>query len=191
MKIIKLPLKKVLGKSFLNSDELYTVLTEIEAMINSRPICSVSDDPDDLSYLTPANFLIGSSTINLPVAPLTHTEVHPTATRKQLNEMLSNQEKTLKKVWKVWREEYLRSLGVSPAIRSSSTLEVGDLVMVASNKQPRCTWKVGRVLELLEGRDSRVRSAIVRVDGKPRTRPVQLLSQLEVRDPPTPAAVCI
>ena len=139
MKTIKLPLKKVLGKSFLNSDELYTVLTEIEAMVNSRPICSVSDDPDDMSYLTPANFLIGRSTVNLPVAPLTHTEVHPTATRKQLNKMLTSQEKMLKNVWKFWREEYLRSLGVCPAIKSSSTLQAGQLVMVASNKQPRCT----------------------------------------------------
>ena len=189
MKTIKLPLKKVLGKSFLNSDELYTVLTEIEAMVNSRPICSVSDDPDDMSYLTPANFLIGRSTVNLPVAPLTHTEVHPTATRKQLNKMLTSQEKMLKNVWKFWREEYLRSLGVCPAIKSSSTLQAGQLVMVASNKQPRCTWKVGRVVELIEGRDGRVRSAIVTVDGKPKTRPVQLLSQLEVRDLPAPATL--
>ena len=187
MKTIKVPLKKVLGKSFLNSDELYTVLTEVEAMVNSRPICAVSDDPDDLSYLTPANFLIGRSTINLPVAPLTHTEVHPTATRKQLNEMLRYQEKTLKKSWKVWREEYIRGLGVCPAIRSSITLQVGELVMVASNKQPRCTWKTGRVEELIDGRDGRVRSAIVRVGGKSLTRPVQLLSQLEARDLPAPA----
>ena len=103
MKTIKIPLKKVLGKSFMNSDELYTVLTEVEAMVNSRPICSVHDDPDDLSYLTPASFLIGRSTINLPVMPLKHTEVHPNATRKELNNMLLNQEKNLKKVWKLWR----------------------------------------------------------------------------------------
>ena len=35
---IKRPLKKVLGRSTLNFDELNTVLVEIESVINSRPI---------------------------------------------------------------------------------------------------------------------------------------------------------
>ena len=182
MKTIKIPLKKVLGKSFMSSDELYTVLTEVEAMVNSRPICAVHDDPNSLEYLTPANFLIGRSTINLPVRPLKHTEVHPTVTRKELNNLLRNQEKALKRVWKMWREEYLRSLGTSPAIKDQMPIKEGDLVMVASNLQPRCTWSVGRVSELLEGRDGRIRSAIVKVKGKLRTRPVQLMSKLEVAD---------
>ena len=56
----------------------------------------------------------------------------------------------------------------------------GDLVMVASGQQPRCTWKVGRVHELIEGRDDRIRSAIVKTEGKLRTRPIQLMSKLEV-----------
>ena len=184
MRTIKIPLKKILGKSFMTSDELYTVLTEIEAMVNSRPLCAVHDDPTSMNYLTPANFLIGRSTINLPIRPLAHTEVNPTASRKELNIMLMHQEKTLKKVWKTWKEEYLRSLGTSPAIKDQMSIQEGDLVMVASNQQPRCTWTVGRVLELIEGRDGRIRSAIVQSGGKPRTRPVQLLSKLEVTDDP-------
>ena len=185
MRTIKIPLKKVLGKSFLNMDELYTVLTETEAMVNSRPICAVTDDPDDSSYLTPANFLIiGRTTINLPVAPLRHTEVHPTATRKQLNNMLTYQEKNLQKVWKLWREEFLRSKGVCSAIKDNSTIQAGELVMVASNKQPRCTWKVGRVEEVYHGRDQRIRSALIRMNDKTYKRPVQLLSKLELVDFP-------
>ena len=182
MKNVKTPLKKILGRSFLNSDELYTVLTEVEAMVNSRPLCAVNDDPDSLEYLTPANFLIGRSLINLPVRPLTHREVNPNVTRQELNQMLVNQEKTLNKVWKTWKEEYVRSLGISPAIRDNVNIKEGDLVMVASNKQPRCTWTVGRVTALIEGRDDKVRSAIVKCGGKLRTRPVQLLSKLEVVD---------
>ena len=180
MKTIKIPLKKTLGRSFMNSDELYTVLTEVEAMVNSRPLCPVYDDPNDLTYLTPASFLIGRSTINLPVRPLKHTEVHPTATRKELNNMLMNQEKNLEKIWKMWREEFLRIQGVCPAIKEDIPLKEEELVMVASNKSPRCTWKVGRVLELVEGRDKRIRSVIVMVDGKPMRRPVQLISKLEI-----------
>ena len=187
MKNVKGPLKKVLGRSFMNSDELNTVLTEVEAMINSRPLCSVHDDPEDTTYLTPAHFLIGRPTINLPVRPLKHAGKYPTATRKELNAMLLRQEKNLQKIWKCWREEYIRSLGVAPAIKEKSSIKPGDLVMVASNQQPRCTWRVGRVVELVEGRDNKIRSAVVKVEGKLRTRPVQLLSTLEARDVELPA----
>ena len=189
MTTMKIPLKKILGKAFMTSDELYTILTEVEAMVNSRPLCSIHDDPEDMSYLTPANFLIGRSIINLPVRPLKHTEVNPTATRRELNAMLQKQERTLQKVWKFWTENYLRSLGVGPAIKENLTIKEGDLVMVASNHKVRCTWKVVRVSELIAGRDGKIRSVMVKVDGKIRRRPVQLLSQLEVGDSPTPATL--
>ena len=180
MKTIKLPLKKVLGRSFHTADEMYTLLTEVEAMANSRPLCTVNDDPEDINYLTPANFLIGRSTINLPVRPLQHSEVHPTATRKELNRMLTKQQKTLNSIWKIWREEHLRNLGVAPALKDKSDLKEGDLVMVSSNIQPRCTWRTARVTELREGRDGRIRSAVLQWGGKLYTRPIQLISKLEI-----------
>ena len=74
--------------------------------------------------------------------------------------MLMNQEKNLEKIWKMWREEFLRIQGVCPAIKEDIPLKEEEIVMVASNKSPRCTWKVGRVLELVEGRDKRIRSVI-------------------------------
>ena len=180
MKTIKIPMKKILGKSFLSSDEFTTVLTEVEAMVNSRPIVPVNDDPDSLDYLTPANFLIGRSTINLPVRPLTHTEVNPNVTRRQLNLMLQYQDRKLTKIWKMWKEEYLRHLGTGVGVKEKLPISEGDLVMVASGQQPRCTWKVGRVEELLPGRDDRIRSAIIRSAGKSITRPIKLISKLEV-----------
>ena len=181
MKTIKTPLKKALSNSFLTYDELTTVLQEVEAMVNSRPLTPVTDDPDDLRYLTPANFLIGRSTINLPVRPLKSADVNPNLTRKQLNKLLQYQEAKLNAVWKLFREEYLRNLGVGTAIKGNLPISVGELVMVASGQQPRCTWKIGKVCQLIEGRDGKIRSAVVRTDGgKLRTRPIQLLSILEV-----------
>ncbi|GFQ86454.1 integrase catalytic domain-containing protein [Trichonephila clavata] len=56
---IKTCLRKVIGRSSLSLNELETVLIEIEAIINSKPITYIYDDPSEPSSLTPAHFLIG------------------------------------------------------------------------------------------------------------------------------------
>lgn len=58
---IKFHLKRVVGNKTLTFEELYTVLTQIEACLNSRPICALSENVEELEILTPAHFLIGNS----------------------------------------------------------------------------------------------------------------------------------
>ena len=135
---------------------MYTVLTEVEAMVNSRPLCAVNDEPDCQNYLTPAKFLTGKPMINLPLHPLHRKEAYTTATRKQLNRLMMNQEKSLKTIWKIWKEEYIRSLGVCPDIRNNVPIKENDLVMVSDNSTPRCTWSIGRIEELILGKNGRI-----------------------------------
>ena len=56
---VKTPLKKILGKALINEEEMRTMLTEVEAQINSRPLTHVSDDMDDPLPITPAEIIIG------------------------------------------------------------------------------------------------------------------------------------
>ena len=66
------------------------------------------------------------------------------------------------------------------------SLTVGDIVIVHCERLPRDLWKLGRIQELLKGRDSHCRGAVVRTttrDGRPELlrRPIQLLYPLELK----------
>ncbi|EFN70688.1 hypothetical protein EAG_00141, partial [Camponotus floridanus] len=55
VKSTKHHLRRVIGESTLTFEEMSTLLAQIEACLNSRPLQALSDDPDDLSALTPGH----------------------------------------------------------------------------------------------------------------------------------------
>ena len=56
---VKQPLRKILGKAFLSYTELYTILTDIEAVIISRSLTLVGEDIRDPEPITPAHLATG------------------------------------------------------------------------------------------------------------------------------------
>jgi hypothetical protein len=62
VKAMKYHLKRTIGDSVLTFEEIYTVLTSVEACLNSRSLTPLSSSPQDLSALTPGHFLIGGFT---------------------------------------------------------------------------------------------------------------------------------
>jgi hypothetical protein len=68
VKSVKYHIKRVVGETVLTYDELYTLLTRIEACLNSRPLVPMSNDPNDLTAITPGHFLIGEA-LTAPLEP--------------------------------------------------------------------------------------------------------------------------
>ena len=161
------------------STEIYTILTEVEAMVNSRPLTYVSDEPNEINYLTPASFLIGRHLINVPVVPVNSTE--KSLRKKELKNLMIMQNNTLNSLWKTWREEYVRNLGTVPTnVSDEQCVAPGELVMVAEASIPRTKWTVGIVKECKTGRDGKVRTVRVKTASGEIMRSVQHLSRLEM-----------
>ncbi|XP_065161391.1 uncharacterized protein [Atheta coriaria] len=55
-------------------EEMTTFLTQVEATLNSRPLCPLTEDPEDLEALTPGHFLIGKAPNVLPEPSLDHLQ---------------------------------------------------------------------------------------------------------------------
>lgn len=63
---VKTCLRKVLGPASLSFEEMTTILTEVEATLNSRPLTFVNNDLNEPQPLTPAHFLVGERLTSLP-----------------------------------------------------------------------------------------------------------------------------
>ena len=62
----KRALYAVLEDRTTTDETLFTLLTEVEAFLNTRPLTHVSTDPADREPITPNNFLLGRAAPNIP-----------------------------------------------------------------------------------------------------------------------------
>ena len=81
-----------------------TVLTDIEVMVNSRPLTYVGDDIKDERVITPALLAIGRDLQAVPDQLPRKTEV--SSERYRYQQRLQNH------FWKRWQREYLPNLTV-------------------------------------------------------------------------------
>ena len=180
---VKRCLRKTLGRSTLTFDELGTVLVEIEATLNNRPLTYVYDDNEGLSYaLTPADLIYGHRLVTSPSG----RQFEVTSTAKTLTRRYKYQFRLLNNFVKKWQQDYLLSLqekGVRGSKSPKQQIKTGDIVILRQDGTPRCLWKLAKVVELFKGRDEKIRSARVQLLRKDKVislrRPIQHLIPLE------------
>lgn len=175
---VKSALRKSLGLKTLTRNELDTILSEVEACINSRPLTSVDDSPRARnSPLTPAHFLIGRGNIFENDATL-----ETPSTRISLSERQLVQESALSQFWAIWLKDYIRNLPPAKGSARTCAIAVGDLVLVREDNSPRLEWPLGVVTQLVPGQDGIVRTCRVRFRGSEFVRPIQRLHRLELAE---------
>ena len=184
---VKDSLRKVIGKSALDEWELLTLLAEIEAMINDRPLCAVSEDIAQFEPVTPSMLLTGHQLSHMPSnlprsLPKDKTEAEIVRAWKR-RVSLSQQ------LWNRWKKDYMLGLQVRQKwMTARKDLELGDLVLIATENMPRGSWPLARVTStenvhnLGDVKSANIRSVELRLSsGKLTRRPCQHLVRLEVQ----------
>ncbi|XP_071652825.1 uncharacterized protein [Temnothorax longispinosus] len=173
---VKEILRKVLGRACLTSDELYTTLCDCEAIVNSRPITYLSEDSGQLAPLTPSMFIQDVQESGLP--DLDQIE------ESNLKARLRYRQKLRADLRCRFRSEYLGQLSrASYSSNDEIKIKIGDVVLIGNESQKRLDWPLGRVIEIILGRDGKVRVVRVKTANGELVRPVQRLYPLEISTP--------
>lgn len=174
MNIKKHHIQRTVKDTLLTYEEYATLLTQIEATLNSRPLEPLSDDPDDLSVLTPSHFLIGKSISTLPEPTVEHTTQLPRVRWRLIRQHLQ-------RFWTRWSTQYLQRMqSISKWHHLSHTIKTGSQVLLTDERLPPCKWPLAGVLTLHPGRDGLTRVFMVKTATTQLTRPVTKLALLPV-----------
>ena len=184
--LTKMTLKKVLGRTFISLTGLQTMTTEIEAVLNDRPITYISSDISDPEPLTPAHLLYGRRIVTLPYPSTDGSEIDDpdygsTSTGTDLRTRVARHAQVLQHFQHRWKQEYLTSLRErhTSSGHNEQSVKVGDIVLVHDDI-PRAKWKMAVVEQLLQGKDGYTRAANIRYSGGKTNRPIAKLYPLEV-----------
>ena len=174
IKSMKFHLRRVVGPSVLTYEELYTLLTQIEACLNSRPLSVLSDDPGDPSALTPGHFLIGTPLTSLPEPSLQDVPQNHLSRWQRLQQMLQH-------IWHRWSLDYINGLQQRNKWKvQRENLKPGQVVLVKDNNLPPLSWKLGVIKNVFVGNDGLVRVVEVKTKSGMFKRAVNRLVVLPV-----------
>ena len=176
IRTIRKVLHGILSEQYLRTcqseEQLRTLMCETEAIINSRPLTRVSDDADDLGVLTPNSLLLMKQVTEPPPGKFTSGDVYARKRWRQMQYLADL-------FWKRWLREYLPDLQQRQRWQQPGrNVQNGDVVLIADETAPRCSWLMGRVLETYPDNQGFVRSVKVKTATSTLIRPITKLCLL-------------
>ena len=171
-------LQAILKEQTICDESLATLMCEVEAIMNGRPLTKVSDDPRDLEALTPNHLLLLQSGPTLPPGVFTKEDTYSRRRWRQVQYLADV-------FWRRWIREYLPSLQARQKwIQEHRNLQPNDIVLIVDDTAPQSSWPLGRVVGVYyNSGDGLVRSAKVKTRSSTLVRPttkIVLLEEAEV-----------
>jgi len=172
VRMVKDLLRRTLGRSKIGYEKLRTCVYEIAAIINKRPLCVVTEDPEDLQPLTPAMFLQEIEYPNVNDRELLEQD--------DFQNMCQYRKEFMEEIKRRFRQEYLSQLVSRGKEKVVREFQVGEVVLLGNDNKKRYDWVLSKIIELLPGKDGKVCLARVKAARKVVLAPIQLLYPLEV-----------
>ena len=142
----------------LTHETLVTLMAEVSAVINSRPITAVSTDPDDPTILSPAMLLTHRNT------NFRQQDFSDMDTKDMYREQWKRVQVLTEQFWTKWKRDYLNTLQKRQKWTETVTdVKVGDVVLLKDKDSPRLVWPLGRITKVVPSADGRIRKVTVLV----------------------------
>uniref|UniRef100_A0A0M3IF98 Integrase catalytic domain-containing protein n=1 Tax=Ascaris lumbricoides TaxID=6252 RepID=A0A0M3IF98_ASCLU len=191
--LLKRSLSKTLGRKVLRIEELQTLLCEIEAILNSRPITYVYESIHEGKAIRPIDFF--SPNVDLLISSSEDKDELSDPSYRPESEINALQEKyrvslyVLDDFWRRWRDEYLLSLReqqkmehLNPRNAVVREPEVGEVVIIYEEIVPRGQWKTGIITCINRSEDNQIRKVVLKtITGENLERPINHLYPLELK----------
>ncbi|XP_050599569.1 uncharacterized protein LOC126928289 [Bombus affinis] len=156
VKSFKRHLIRTVGTELLTFEHLNTLVIEIEAMLNSRPLTPISTDPNDLPVLTPGHFLLGDTFTNIRERDLRTIQPSHLSNWQRIHQLKQE-------FWSRWHREYLNELtSRSKWYKGKHGIREGTIVILREDNVPPMHWPLGRVIKVHPGADGIIRTATVK-----------------------------
>ncbi|XP_015121007.1 uncharacterized protein LOC107043858 [Diachasma alloeum] len=143
VKSFKHHLRRIVTNELLTFEELNTLVIEIEAVLNSRPLTPLSTDPNDPIALTPGHFLIGDSLTNLRGPDFRDTPTNRLFSWQHLQKLKQD-------FWARWHRE------------REHHIKEGTVVIMKEDNLPPMQWALGKVIKTHAGADGIIRAVTVK-----------------------------
>lgn len=176
VKSTKFHLKRVIGESTLTFEEMTTVLIQVEACLNSRPLSILPNNAGEPLPLTPGHFLVGEPLVT--VAERNYEQSNVSSLRRwQMTQ------KMVQDFWRRWSNEYLvHCLQRYKWSKVEAEPSIGDVVLVKEENLPPSRWLLGRVEQKHPGLDNFTRVVTLKCNGSLIKRPTSKLCVLPISD---------
>lgn len=190
--LAKTHMRRTLGKSYLAEDEFQTIIIEIEAIVNCRPLTFMSDVEMELP-LRPIDFLLSGHPA-IQFHPIIEEKADPEDidyekdASANLRNLWRQREAVLNKFWRTFQGEYLLSLRERQRkVIPGSAPQVGEICLLQEENISRGNWKIVKIIGLEPGVDGLIRTATIKFPSKFVTkRAINKLYPLEISNSPNP-----
>ena len=152
-----------------------TLIKQIEACLNLRPLIALSSEPNDHSYLSLGHFVIGAPLTSLPEPYFTNTTMNSLSRWQRVQRF--NQQ-----LWKRWSADYLNNLQQRIKWRRQQPdVQPGMLVLLGEDSLPPTSWRLAIISETFAGSDGPVRVVTVKNTSGQFKLPIHKLVALPVK----------